>query len=426
MAKVENDHTAIQVEKETEKAREKVCTPKDLGCHIKFQVKNVVFTMVLAVAFFLIVTQHLLPLSGFDTKLWCTETVQLGSLEQIQPKHYDPLSEALLHEKVNTSLIDVSHGEVRVFKPHGLAAHLYIEMSAYRGGPRVFSTVGLTSKPIETHHKPPYACEWVPNSNGQVVKGRANKVLPDWNYGKLYTVVVITCTFAEDVGVSGEGGELILYASYGDRYRQPERIVALVESKGEFNASIFNPQAFPYDYVYCGSSVYGDISPQRMREWMAYHAKFFGEKSHFILHDSGGFHDDVRKVLEPWVKQGRVTLQNIRQQELYDGYYHNQFLVVNDCLFRSRFMANWTFFFDIDEYMYVEPSTTLANVLNKKPDITQVIIEQVPVATGMCVADNTTKGEPERYGVLPFLISSLTEVHCRRIRRNSQCLGDFH
>lgn len=414
MAKIENEQLDIKVDKGTERAREKVFTSKDLGCHIKFQVKNVVCTMVLALGFFLVVTQHLLPLSGFDTKkIWCTETAKLDCVQQadIQPKQYDLLSQELLHEKVNESLINLNNGVVQVFKPHGLATHLYIEMSAYRGGPRVFSIVGLTSKPTETYHKPPFACEWV--SNSKVVKGLARKTLPDWNYGRLYTVVVITCFFAEDVGVRGEGGELILYASYGDQFRQPERIVALVESKGEYNASIFNPQAFPYDYVYCGSPVFGDISPQRIREWMAYHAKFFGEKSHFILYDAGGYHRDVRKVLEPWIKQGRASLHNVRQQEIYDGYYHNQFLVVNDCLFRSRFMANWTFFFDIDEYMYVDPSKTLSSVLNTKPaqgkqEVTQVIIDQVPVVNGMCVADNTTKAEHRRYGILPFLIFSKT------------------
>lgn len=336
--KVDKDHTVIRVGKEAEKVREKVWS-KELGCHtaIQFQMKtfpdvrvNVVYTMVVAIGLFLIVAQ-LLPLSGFNGKLWCTETPSPKPDSTLHPEPVLPLlSGAVLHERINTTSIDTIHGEVRVFKPHGLATHLYVEMSAYRGGPRAFSIVGLTSKPIETHHQPPYACEWV-SATGHVTKGRPHKVLPDWDYGKLYTVVVITCNFAQDVGVDREGGELVLYASYGDQYRQPERVVVLTEAAGDYNASVFDPQNFPYDYVYCGSSVYGDISPQRIREWMAYHAKFLGDRSHFILHDAGGFHDDVRKVLEPWIRQGRVSLQNIRQQELYDGYYHNQ--VVDTPLF---------------------------------------------------------------------------------------------
>lgn len=81
-----------------------------------------------------------------------------------------------------------------------------------------------------------------------------------------------------------------------------------------------------------------------------------------------------------------------------------QFMVVNDCLFRSRFMANWTIFFDVDEYMYVEPTTSLGEVLNAyaKSNITQITFEQVTMAPDMCVADNATQGEHERYA--PFLI----------------------
>lgn len=400
--KLEKEHTVIKVEKGTEKVKRlhRLWSSKELGCHtaINLQVTslpevrlNVVYSLIVAIGFFLLLVQ-LLPLSS---KLWCrTESVHNTPSEPLPL-----LSASVLHENINPGVIDVSHGEVRLFKPHGLATHLYIEMSAYRGGPREFSIVGLTSKPVETHHEPPFACEWVSHGTGEVVKGRPHKVKPDWDYGKLYTVVVITCQFNEDVGVDGSGGELVLFASYGDKFRPPVRIVAMTEAKGEYNASVFDPQNFPYDYVYCGSSVYGDISPQRMREWMAYHAKFLGDKSHFFLHDSGGFHEDVRKVLQPWIEQGRVTLQNIRQQELYDGYYHNQFLVVNDCLFRSRFMANWTFFFDIDEFMYVNPKFSLSEVLNENPNVTQITIEQVPISKGMCVADNATQDEHQsRWG----------------------------
>lgn len=138
-----------------------------------------------------------------------------------------------------------------------------------------------------------------------------------------------------------------------------------------------------------------------MREWIAYHAKLFGAKSHFILYDAGGYKGDVRKVLEPWIKLGRVTLHNVRQQEIYDAYYHNQFLVVNDCLFQSRFMAKWTFFYDIDEFINVDSSTTLPMVLSSKNDSTQIIIEQVPVVTGMCLATPSSKADRDRYGIQP-------------------------
>lgn len=368
-------------------AREKVWA-KELGCQaaVKFRMStcpevriNVVYALVVACGLFLVLAQ-LLPLRSFDTaKLWCSDDEGAAA------------SDAFLHERINASALaaGAGGGELRVFTPHGLATHLFIEMGAYRGGPRVFSVVGLVAKPVETFHAPPYACEWQPRDRPAPTKGKATKTLPDWNYGKLYTVVVITCTFREDVGTGKEGGELILQVGYGDEYRSPERFPVLTEQPGDYNATLFTPP-YPYDYVYCGSSVYGDVSPQRMREWLAYHAYFLGENSHFIFHDAGGFHPDVWTILEPWIQKGRVSVQNIRQQEIYDAYYHNQFLVVNDCLFRSRFMANWTFFFDIDEYLHVPISTSLSKILDAGPNITQITFEQVVMSTELCVADNTT------------------------------------
>lgn len=391
--------------RETGRVKEKVWS-KELGCQaaVKFRMTtcsevriNVVYTLVVACGLFLILAQ-LLPLRKFDTtKLWCNESFKAFTSSYQQPDVMRPaLSESFLLEKINKSAIDISKGELRVFKPHGLASHLFIEMGAYRGSHREFSIVGLVAKPVETFHHPPYLCEWLPKGDSKAIKGKAYKTLPDWNYGKLYTVVVITCAFREDVGVAKEGGELILHVGYGDEYRQPERFTVLKEKQGEYNATKFNPP-YPYDYVYCGSSLYGDVSPQRMREWLAYHAYFLGDRSHFMFHDAGGFHPDVWTVLEPWIKAGRVSVHNIRQQELYDGYYHNQFLVVNDCLFRSRFMANWTFFFDVDEYLYVSPTTTLQQVLNANPNVTQITFEQVLMSGELCVADNTTADGHARY-----------------------------
>uniref|UniRef100_J3MEF2 Glycosyltransferase family 92 protein n=1 Tax=Oryza brachyantha TaxID=4533 RepID=J3MEF2_ORYBR len=166
------------------------------------------------------------------------------------------------------------------------------------------------------------------------------------------------------------------------------RFVALEEAPGSYDESRFRPP-FPYDYLYCGSSLYGNLSAARMREWLAYHARFFGARSHFVLHDAGGVTPEVRAVLDPWVRAGRVTVQDIRAQEEYDGYYYNQFLVVNDCLHRYRHAANWTFFFDVDEYIYLPDGRTLEQVLGPLERYTQFTIEQNPMSSKLCVDDPT-------------------------------------
>eukprot|EP00253_Pinus_taeda_P016083 PITA_16083 len=209
-------------------------------------------------------------------------------------------------------------------------------------------------------------------------------MLPDWGYGRVYIVVVINCTFSQSVGTDGSGGELILHALCGNQFGTAERIVALTEGKSTYNASVYS-QAPPYDYFYCGSSLYGDLNPQRIRERIAYHAKFFGPRSHFVFHEAGGVHSQVRKVLEPWIRAGCVTLQDVTKQEKYDGYYHNQFLIVNDCLHRYKFMANSTFFFDVDEYLYIPRRKTLQYVLSELSGYTQFTIEQYSMFNKLCL-----------------------------------------
>lgn len=45
-----------------------------------------------------------------------------------------------------------------------------------------------------------------------------------------------------------------------------------------------------YDYVYCGLLFYGDVSLQRMCEWLVYYVYFFGERLYFMFYDVGGFY----------------------------------------------------------------------------------------------------------------------------------------
>ncbi|WOL12042.1 hypothetical protein Cni_G20806 [Canna indica] len=280
----------------------------------------------------------------------------------------------------------------RVFRAYGSAAALFVQMGAYRGGPTTFAVIGLASKPTHVYGTPWYKCEWVPNPSNasnavpQPIRAKAYKMLPDWGYGRVYTVVVVNCTFPFNPNVDNAGGKLLLHAYYSTQSRRYEKFVALEESPGSYDESRFRPP-FKYEYLYCGSSLYGNLSSTRIREWMAYHAHFFGPSSHFVFHDAGGIEPEVRAVLEPWVRAGRATVQDIRAQAEYDGYYFNQFLVVNDCLHRYRHAANWTFFFDVDEYIYLPEGRTLESVMANLSDYTQFTIEQNPMSSKLCVQD---------------------------------------
>lgn len=286
----------------------------------------------------------------------------------------------------------------REFKPYGNAAALFVQMGAYRGGPATFSVVGLASKPIHVYGQPWYKCEWVPNNSSHApTRAKAFKILPDWGYGRVYTVVVVNCTFPTNPNADNSGGKLLLYAYYSQSPRTFEKFTALEESPGAYNETVYTTPP-SLDYLYCGSSLYGNLSAARIREWVAYHAWLFGEKSHFVFHDAGGVSAEVRKVLEPWVKKGRVTVQDIREQEKFDGYYYNQFLVVNDCLHRYRFAAKWTFYFDVDEYIYVPQGTSLGSVMKEFEGFTQFTIEQNAMSSALCFQNDSSQDYSREWG----------------------------
>ncbi|XP_014510615.1 galactan beta-1,4-galactosyltransferase GALS3 [Vigna radiata var. radiata] len=287
----------------------------------------------------------------------------------------------------------------RVFNTYGSAAYNFITMGGYRGGLNTFAIVGLSSKPLHVYGKPTYECQWIPlqntTSSPKPISTKGLKYLPDWGYGHVYTVVVVNCTFnGTTINAANTGGKLVLHASTsgaGDtNFNVTDRIEVLEEAPGSFNASLFLSKP-KYDYFYCGSSLYGNLNPQRVREWIAYHVKFFGPRSHFVIHDAGGVHEDVLEVLKPWMELGYVTVQDIRDQERFDGYYHNQFMVVNDCLHRYKFMAKWMFFFDVDEYIYVPPKSTIKTVLDSLSEYDQFTIEQMPMSSKICLSQDYGK-----------------------------------
>lgn len=287
----------------------------------------------------------------------------------------------------------------RAFNTYGAAAYNFINMGGYRGGLNTFAIIGLSSKPLHVYGKPSYTCEWVPQDKpkNSTFARLTYKMLPDWGYGRVYTVVIVNCTFSEPVNADNSGGTLFLHASTaggGDtKFNLTDQILALQEPPGSVNFSLYTAHKPKYDYLYCGSPLYGGLSPQRIREWIAYHVRLFGEKSHFVIYDAGGVHEEVFAVLKPWMDLGYVTLQDVIEQERFDGYYHNQFLIVNDCLHRYKFMAKWMFFFDVDEYVYVPPKNTIKSVLDSLMDYSQFSIEQMHMSSQLCMEADSGKAD---------------------------------
>ncbi|KAL5577944.1 hypothetical protein UlMin_019643 [Ulmus minor] len=278
----------------------------------------------------------------------------------------------------------------RAFNSYGSAAYSFIAMSAYRGGLNTFAIIGLASKPLHDFGDPTYECRWVPELNSsEYISTVSYRMLPDKGHGRVYSVVVLNCTFSQPINANNSGGKLILYANNsggGDwTSNHIEIIEVLSESPGSLNFSLFTSPP-KYDYFYCGSPLFGNLSPQRIREWLAYHVWLFGPKSHFVIYDSGGIHEEVMEVVKPWMELGYVSLHDIRDEERFDGFYHNQVMVLNDCLHRYKFMAKWMFFFDVDEFVYVAPNNTIKSVLDSHSEYTQYTFPQKRMSNKLCLS----------------------------------------
>jgi hypothetical protein len=258
-----------------------------------------------------------------------------------------------------------SFAQPRRYMPLGSAAFLFIQFGAYRTGPNEFAVVGLGPKGLHKEGNPGFECGWASTGDNSTVQGKASKKTPDWGLGRQYSTVVVHCIFGTEVGAKRDGGRLELVAKHGssDHTGLPDvNWVALIEEPNQYNRTKF-VSPYKYDYLYCGSPIFGSISPQKIREWIAYHVWLFGPRAHFILYDAGGINEGVRRILEPWVRRGSVTVLNIRQESRYDQYYYSQFLVVNDCLFQAKSLAKWTFYFDVDEYIHVPEPFTFDQVM---------------------------------------------------------------
>ncbi|MED6149380.1 hypothetical protein PIB30_061795 [Stylosanthes scabra] len=277
----------------------------------------------------------------------------------------------------------------RIFNPYGSATYNFITMGAYREGLNTFSIIGLASKALHDFSNPTYECNWISSSSSfrKPISTVGYKILADVGFGRVYSAIVLNCTFSKPVNADNNGGKLVLRASTnggGDaKFNLTDTIDVLDEYPNAVNFSTFTSSP-KYDYFYCGSPIYGNLNPQRIREWIAYHVKFLGPNSHFAIYDAGGVHEKVLEVLKPWMELGYITLHDIRDQERFDGYYHNQFIVINDCLHRYKFMAKWIFYFDVDEYVYIPGNKTLNSVMDSLSHYSQFTFDQMPMSSNIC------------------------------------------
>ncbi|KAK8947339.1 hypothetical protein KSP39_PZI006914 [Platanthera zijinensis] len=242
----------------------------------------------------------------------------------------------------------------RSFTPIGSAAHLFIQMGAYRGSATSFAIVGLASKPLHIFGKPIFRCEWHPSSSSPPIpSSHSDKFLPDWGFGRIYTVVVINCSFPSPIAASG--GRLLLFASISP-FSPETTIVSLTES---LTNSI--PQA-SHPLPNSTTSTAAPLSS----ETSARSASASGSPTTPVSSAPEATLSSTTPAgctKESWRCSGR-------------GWRRGW----------NRLSAKWIFFFDVDEFIYLQPKTNLDSFMESMAEYSQFTIEQKPMSNKLCLA----------------------------------------
>ncbi|KAH0850814.1 hypothetical protein HID58_095232 [Brassica napus] len=283
----------------------------------------------------------------------------------------------------------------RSFTGYGWAAYNFVLMSAYRGGVNSFVALSLSasSKPLHVYAHPSYRCEWVPlNQSENRVLTDGSRILTDWGYGRVYTTVVVNCTFPATVNSKNSGGTLLLHATTGDADRNvTDSIPVLTESPNAVDFDLYdtNRRREKYDTSTAARLSLREPKPAASEGMDRLPREILRERNLISFFTTPeGF---KRKCL-------RVTLHDIRDQERFDGYYHNQFMVVNDCLHRYRFDAKWIFFFDVDEFIGIPPNNTISSVMETLEEYSQFTIEQMPMSSQLCFSGDGAARTYRKWG----------------------------
>ena len=91
-----------------------------------------------------------------------------------------------------------------------------------------------------------------------------------------------------------------------------------------------------------------------VKAWMVYHNYLWNGDALFFFYNVGGLKDTDRHLFKDFVDAGLLDITDSAHYEtVYPSWYYFQLLYINDCLQRARFLADYVFFFDFDEFLQV-------------------------------------------------------------------------
>eukprot|EP00270_Netrium_digitus_P009784 TRINITY_DN2998_c0_g1_i3.p1 TRINITY_DN2998_c0_g1~~TRINITY_DN2998_c0_g1_i3.p1 ORF type:complete len:530 (+),score=98.74 TRINITY_DN2998_c0_g1_i3:46-1635(+) len=271
---------------------------------------------------------------------------------------------------------------------------LFVLFRAYRLNTSCFAVIGHTGLKFgaEGGAQAANRCKWEFRKGLElqemIVSTKIFQVSDRLNRGRPYHAIVIFCNFEKDVGVDERGGVLLL--SY-NRHKGDDFVV-LRENPGDIDA-IFSPPALSVSVCSCRNS--GPQNPALLHHWYLYHHQLLstgGGSHHFFVYSADNpLHESLQSVIEPYIRAGLASVVLFHGQDGYrSAYNHFQPASIVDCLYKTRFMSNFTFFFDHDEFFFIPPPASLSQVLKEYENFSGVLVATLLYSRELCLWE----GEP--------------------------------
>ena len=124
-----------------------------------------------------------------------------------------------------------------------------------------------------------------------------------------------------------------------------------------------------------------------LKEWIEYH-RLIGVDHVYAYND--GSTDDYLKVLSPYIDEGYVTLVEWKKP-------HSQMEAYTDCLNRFKSETYWMSFIDIDEFICLYQSQSIAEWIRPYEKYCSVVLLWRQFSTGGIVNYDSTKLVTERF-----------------------------
>eukprot|EP00897_Mesotaenium_endlicherianum_P005853 jgi/Mesen1/5296/ME000264S04321 len=299
----------------------------------------------------------------------------------------------------------------------GYSLQSFVLFSSYRTGPATFTAMGLAALAFHTSKKAE-ACRWAPSEGGGAdVMGSVAIHYPGESHRLPYETILLFCTLNTTSGGRGSGsGSLFITIDSAD---------VLVYTQTPDSGILQKvPPTYKSNITHCSAPLYGKMHPGRVQEWMEFHERVHGVDS-FIMYDAGGIDEHVMRVLEPYIREGRLQITDVRDTVLYETWLYSQVLLVNDCVYRTRFSAKWSLFMDFDEYLNFPQdgtSLTLPQFLSTRSQLPWITFGSVFFSCKHCTKPKNTTDD--RWAA-EKLVYHEPWVHCKntsRFRNREMCL----